>query len=138
VTRKVFLILLGAVAGASVTLLTYQSRTLIDGSSASAAAAEAFQQLSLFSHVFERVRSDYVDKPDDANLIEAAIKGMLAGLDPHSRYLDARAFRDAQVDTLGKFDGLGLELVPKTAGSRSFQQSMRRRRPRPVSLEATL
>jgi len=110
VTRKVFLIFLGAVAGAAVTLLTYQSRTLIDGSRASAAAADAFQQLSLFSHVFERVRSDYVDKPDDAKLIEAAIRGMLAGLDPHSRYLDARAFRDAQVDTLGKFDGLGLEI----------------------------
>jgi carboxyl-terminal processing protease len=42
------------------------------------------------------VRSDYVEKPDDAKLIEAAIKGMLAGLDPHSRYLDARGFRDVQ------------------------------------------
>jgi carboxyl-terminal processing protease len=109
--RKVFLIFLGAIAGAVVTLATSQSRTVIEGSSAKAAAAEAFQQLSLFSHVFERVRSDYVEKPDDAKLIEAAIKGMLAGLDPHSSYLDARSFRDAQVDTLGKFDGLGLEIT---------------------------
>ena len=107
--RKSFLIFLGAVAGAAVTLVTPQPRTVVEASSAKA-AAEALQQLRLFSHVFERVRSDYVEKPDDAKLIEAAIKGMLAGLDPHSRYLDARAFRDAQVDTLGKFDGLGLEI----------------------------
>ena len=107
--RKSFLIFLGAVAGAAVTLVTPQPRTVVEASSAKA-AAEALQHLSLFSHVFERVRSDYVEKPDDAKLIEAAIKGMLAGLDPHSRYLDARAFRDAQVDTLGKFDGLGLEI----------------------------
>jgi carboxyl-terminal processing protease len=53
----------------------------------------------------------YVEKPDDAKLIGAAIKGMLAGLDPHSRYLDAWGFRDAQVDTLGKFGGLGLEIA---------------------------
>ncbi len=110
--RKVFfLIFIGAVAGAAVTLATPQSRTVIEGSSAKAAAVEAFQQLSLFSDVFERVRSDYVEKPDDAKLIEAAIKGMLAGLDPHSIYLDARSFRDAELDTLGKFDGLGLEIT---------------------------
>ena len=107
--RKVFLIFLGAVAGAAVTLVTPQPRTVVEASSAKA-AAEALQHLSLFSDVFERVRSDYVEKPNDAKLIEAAIKSMLAGLDPHSRYLDARAFRDAQVDTLGKFDGLGLEI----------------------------
>ena len=108
--RKVFLIFLSAVAAAAVTLVTPQPATVVEASSAKAAAM-ALQQLSLCSHVFERVRSDYVEKPDDAKLIEAAIKGMLAGLDPHSRYLDARDFRDAQVDTLGKFDGLGLEIA---------------------------
>jgi carboxyl-terminal processing protease len=110
VLRKVFLIFLGAVAGAAVTLVTPQPRTVVEASSAKA-AAEALQQLRLFSHVFERVRSDYVEKPDDAKLIEAAIKGMLARLDPHSRYLDARGYRDAQVDALGKFGGLGLEIA---------------------------
>ena len=86
--RKSFLIFLGAVAGAAVTLVTPQPRTVVEASSAKA-AAEALQHLSLFSDVFERVRSDYVEKPNDAKLIEAAIKGMLAGLDPHSRYLAA-------------------------------------------------
>jgi carboxyl-terminal processing protease len=113
VLRKVFLIFLGAIAGAAVTLVTPQPRIVVEASSAKA-AAEALQQLSLFTHVFERVRSDYVEKPDDGKLIEAAIKGMLAGLDPHSRYLDARGFRDAQVDTLGKFGGLGLEIVSES------------------------
>jgi carboxyl-terminal processing protease len=110
VLPKVFLIFLGAVAGAAVMLVTPLPRTVVEASSAKA-AAEALRQLRLFSHVFERVRSDYVEKPDDAKLIEAAIKGMLSGLDPHSRYLDARSFRDAQVDTLGKFGGLGLEIA---------------------------
>jgi carboxyl-terminal processing protease len=110
VLRKALLIFLAAVTSAAVTLVTPQPRTVVEASSATA-AAEMLQQLRLFSQVFERVRSDYVEKPDDAKLIEAAIKGMLAGLDPHSRYLDARAFRDAQVDTLGNFDGLGLEIV---------------------------
>jgi carboxyl-terminal processing protease len=109
VLRKAFLIFLGAVTGAAVALATPQSRTVVEVSSATA-AVETLQQLRLFSQIFERVRSDYVEKPDDAKLIEAAIRGMLAGLDPHSRYLDARGFRDAQVETLGKFDGLGLEI----------------------------
>src|SRR5260370_24828348 len=104
---------MGDSAGDGGTLATSQSRSVLEGSSAKAAAAEALQQLSLFSDVFERVRSDYVEKPDDAKLIEAAIKGMLAGLDPHSSYLDARSFRDAQVDTLGKFDGLRLGINSK-------------------------
>ena len=66
--RKSFLIFLGAVAGAAVTLVTPQPRTVVEASSAKA-AAEALQHLSLFSHVFERARSDYVEKPDDAKLI---------------------------------------------------------------------
>jgi hypothetical protein len=58
VLRKVFLIFIGAVAGAAVTWVPPQSRTVIEGSSAKAATVEAFQELSLFSDVFERVRSD--------------------------------------------------------------------------------
>jgi carboxyl-terminal processing protease len=57
------------------------------------------------------VRSDYVEKPEDTKLIEAAINGMLAGLDPHSSYMDAGRFRCTQVETIGKFGGLGLEIT---------------------------
>jgi carboxyl-terminal processing protease len=109
--RKTSLILLGAAAGAALTLMSTQPRIVFDGSSARAAAADTYRQLSLFSDVFERVRADYVEKPDDAKLIESAINGMLAGLDPHSSYMDAKAFRDMQVQTRGEFGGLGIEVT---------------------------
>jgi len=57
------------------------------------------------------VRSDYVEKPDDAKLIEAAINGMLTALDPHSSYLNPKHFRDMQVQTRGEFGGLGIEVT---------------------------
>src|SRR5262245_10308458 len=82
--RKASLCLLSAAAGAALTLITTQPRIVFDGFSAKAAPADAYRQLSLFGDVFERVRSDYVEKPDDSKLVESAINGMLAGLDPHS------------------------------------------------------
>jgi carboxyl-terminal processing protease len=111
--RKTSLILLGAAAGAALTLMSTQPRLVFDGTSARAAAADTntYRQLSLFSDVFERVRSDYVEKPDDGKLIESAINGMLTGLDPHSSYMDAKAFRDMQVQTRGEFGGLGIEVT---------------------------
>src|SRR5215813_5448630 len=80
IMRKTSLILLGAAAGVAVTLIATQPRTLLDGARAQAAAADTYRQLSLFGDVFERVRADYVEKPDDSKLIESAINGMLAGL----------------------------------------------------------
>jgi carboxyl-terminal processing protease len=109
--RKTSLVLLGAAAGAAMTLLATQPRVLFLGNSAIAAAADTYKQLNLFGDVFERVRSDYVEKPDDAKLIESAINGMLAGLDPHSSYMDAKSFRDMQVQTRGEFGGLGIEVT---------------------------
>jgi carboxyl-terminal processing protease len=109
--RKTSLILLGAAAGAALTLISTQPRIVFDGSSAKAAAADTYRQLSLFGDVFERVRADYVEKPDDGKLIESAINGMLAGLDPHSSYMDAKSFRDMQVQTRGEFGGLGIEVT---------------------------
>jgi len=109
--RKTSLILLGAAAGAALALITTQPRIVFDGSSAKAAAADTYRQLSLFGDVFERVRADYVEKPDDSKLIESAINGMLAGLDPHSSYMDAKSFRDMQVQTRGEFGGLGIEVT---------------------------
>ena len=99
--RKASLILLGAAAGVAVTLVTTQPRILLEGTRAHAAAAD-YRQLSLFGAVLERVRADYVEKPDDRKLIESAINGMLAGLDPHSGYMDAKSFRNMQVDTRGE------------------------------------
>ncbi len=109
--RKTSLILLGAAAGAAVTLIAVQPRMIFLGSTAKAAAADTYRQLNLFGDVFERVRADYVEKPDDQKLIETAINGMLAGLDPHSSYMEPKAFRDMQVQTRGEFGGLGIEVT---------------------------
>src|SRR5471030_2667387 len=108
--RKTSLILLGAVAGAAMTLLAVQPH-LVLGGSAKAAVSDTYRQLNLFGDVFERVRADYVEKPDDSKLIETAINGMLAGLDPHSSYMDSKSFRDMQVQTRGEFGGLGIEVT---------------------------
>src|SRR5213595_3782977 len=109
--RKTSVILLSAATGAALTLFVTQPRAVLMGSVARAATADTYRQLSLFGDVFERVRADYVEKPDDSKLIESAINGMLAGLDPHSSYMDSKSFRDMQVQTRGEFGGLGIEVT---------------------------
>jgi len=99
-----FLIVAGVVAGNTVLNL---SRT----HSAIAANSDIFRQLDLFGEVLERVRADYVEEPEDSELIESAINGMLAGLDPHSAYLSPKSFREMQVQTRGEFGGLGIEVT---------------------------
>jgi carboxyl-terminal processing protease len=109
--RKTSVILLSAATGAALTLFVTQPRAVLMGSSARAATSDTYRQLNLFGDVFERVRSDYVEKPDDGKLVESAISGMLTGLDPHSSYMDAKSFRDMQVQTRGEFGGLGIEVT---------------------------
>ena len=109
--RKITLILLSAAAGAAMTLLATEPEIFFIGSSAKAAVSDTYRQLNLFGEVFERVRADYVDKPDDSKLIESAIKGMVTGLDPHSDYMDPKSFQDMQVQTRGEFGGLGIEVT---------------------------
>jgi len=110
--RKISLVLLGATAGAALALLATQPRFAVIGNSANAAAIqEVYRQLGLFGDVFERVRADYVEKPDDNKLIQNAINGMLSGLDPHSSYMDPNGYREMQVETHGEFGGLGIEVT---------------------------
>src|SRR6187397_2844399 len=109
--RKTSVILLSAACGAALTLFVTQPRSVLMGSSARAATSDTYRQLNLFGDVFERVRADYVEVPDDGKLVESAINGMLAGLDPHSSYLNAKNFQDVQVQTSGKFGGLGIEVT---------------------------
>jgi carboxyl-terminal processing protease len=109
--RKAPLILFGATAGAAIALLATQSPVLFAATNAMAGAEDIYRQLNLFGDVFERVRADYVEKPDDNKLIESAINGMVSGLDPHSSYMDAKSFRDMQVETTGEFGGLGIEVL---------------------------
>src|SRR5271169_3011530 len=109
--RKTTLVLVGAAAGAVMALLATQPQMTFAVASAKAAINDTYRQLNLFGNVFERVRADYVDKPDDSKMIESAIGGMLAGLDPHSSYMDPKSFQDMQVETSGEFGGLGIEVL---------------------------
>ena len=112
--RKNSLFFLGAAAGTCLTLLVTgpQGAQWIAAAKAAAGSADAtYSQLNLFGEVFERVRADYVEKPDDSKLIEGAINGMVSSLDPHSRYMNAGAWREMQETTQGEFGGLGLEVT---------------------------
>jgi carboxyl-terminal processing protease len=100
----VFVVLAFVAAGTSMINATRSQ-------SATAENSEIYRHLDLFGDVLERVRSDYVEAPDDGQLIEAAINGMLAGLDPHSTYLNPKHFRDMQLQTRGEFGGLGIEVT---------------------------
>jgi len=72
---------------------------------------EIYQLLKVFGDVLERVRAEYVEPVNDRQLIENAINGMLTGLDAHSSYMNAKAFKDMQVQTKGEFGGLGIEVT---------------------------
>jgi carboxyl-terminal processing protease len=111
--RKNFLFLCGALAGTCLTLLVTgpQGGHLVAAARAAASTADIYSQLNLFGEVFERVRADYVEKPDDTKLIEGAIDGMVTSLDPHSRYMNDKAWREMQETTSGEFGGLGIEVT---------------------------
>ncbi len=100
-----FLLMTG-LAGATTLLNVTQTY-----SATSSQNSELYRQLDLFGDVLERVRSDYVEKPDDTQLIESAINGMLSALDPHSSYMSPKNFRDMQIQTRGEFGGLGIEVT---------------------------
>jgi len=109
--RKTSLILAGVLGGAAVTMIALQAPAMLTSAIAKAGSSDIYRQLNLFGEVFERTRAHYVEKPDDSQLVEGAIKGMLNGLDPHSSYLDPKSFRDMQVETRGEFGGLGIEVT---------------------------
>src|SRR6516162_2815196 len=103
---------LGAAAGVCLTLLVSgpQSAQLVATAKA-ALGSGVYSKLNLVGEVFERVRADYVEKPDDPKLVEGAISGMITSLDPHSRYMNDAAWREMQETTQGEFGGLGIEVT---------------------------
>jgi carboxyl-terminal processing protease len=106
---------LGAIVGATLAVLATTpavSPYLTSWASASpSAGGGTYRELELFGKVFDMVRQDYVDKPDSQKMIAAAINGMVSGLDPHSNYMDAKAFGDMQAETSGQFGGLGMQIT---------------------------
>ena len=102
--RTIGLIALGAVAGILVSL---NFQAIADRSARTPLPVE---ELRAFTEVFGAIKQNYVEAVEDKKLINEAINGMLSGLDPHSAYLDAEAFRELQVGTQGQFGGLGIEV----------------------------
>jgi carboxyl-terminal processing protease len=107
--HKLSLLLCGVALGAVATVALTQPQLFVGR--ASAANSDAYRQLNLFGDVFERVRENYVEKPDDEKLIATALDGMLTSLDPHSNYMDAKSFQDMQEQTSGQFGGIGAEVA---------------------------
>ncbi|MCL2656588.1 MAG: S41 family peptidase [Betaproteobacteria bacterium] len=98
------LVLVGVCAGVAISL-NYSAN-------ANKEATEPLpvEELRTFAEVFSAIKQGYVEPVEDKKLITNAISGMLSGLDPHSTYLDADAFKDLQVGTQGEFGGLGIEV----------------------------
>jgi carboxyl-terminal processing protease len=70
-----------------------------------------WEQARLFAEVYERIKREYVDDVDDKQLMEKAIRGMVAALDPHSAYLDTDEFEEIRLSTMGSYPGVGIEVV---------------------------
>src|SRR6201995_2310405 len=110
--RKNSVFFLGALAGTCLTLFVSGPRGEFWVNAAKAAAdSDTYAHLNLLGDVFERIRTDYVEKPDDGKLIEGAINGMVSSLDPHSRYMNEASWKDMQETTQGEFGGLGIEVT---------------------------
>ena len=110
--RKNFVFFLGAVVGAGFTfVITGPQGAQLVAAAKAATSPGTYSQLNLFGEVFERIRTSYIEKPDDAKLIEASINGMITSLDPHSSYMNEKAWRDMQETTSGEFGGLGIEVT---------------------------
>ena len=106
--RKVSIFLSGVALGA-IALVALQEMKV--SANANAAASDTYRRLTLFGDVFDKIRSDHVDKPDEAKLIESAINGMVTSLDPHSAFLDQKSNQEMQQQTRGEFGGLGIEVT---------------------------
>src|SRR5207237_6591232 len=110
--RRNFVLLLGAVTGACLTVVvTGPQGTNLVAAAKAAARSDVYTQLNLFGNVFERIKTSYVEKPDDSKLVEGAINGMISALDPHSRYMNEKGWGDMQETTHGEFGGLGIEVT---------------------------
>jgi len=110
-TRYILVLFIGMFVGAAIILDMGVLAERDPGTAKDAAAPLPLDELRTFTEVFSRIKSDYVEPVQDKKLLEDAVQGMLAGLDPHSAYLDADSFKDMRVETEGQFGGLGIEVT---------------------------
>ena len=104
--RAVLVVVIGLVLGLSLSI----GGGLIGNGKAPDKEELAWEQARLFAEVLERVKRDYVEPIDDAELLESAIRGMVSDLDAHSQYLDASEYRDIRISTTGSYTGIGIEV----------------------------
>jgi carboxyl-terminal processing protease len=107
-TAGTFLGFCGAITGG---VLADRPNALQHADAAVPHASLPWQEASLFAEVYARIKRDYVDEVDDHLLMEKAIRGMVAGLDPHSAYLDSQEFDEIRLSTMGSYPGVGIEVV---------------------------
>lgn len=128
--RAVLVVVVGLVLGFSLSV----GGGLIGNKTPPSKEELAWEQARLFAEVLERVKRDYVEPIDDAELLESAIRGMVSDLDAHSQYLDAREYRDIRISTTGSYTGIGVEVdeiagkvmvVTPIAGSPAARSGMR-------------
>ena len=105
--RVAVVFVLGLALGAGITIY---SSVFAGNDKGTASSPLPLEDLRAFTEVFGKVKTDYVETVDDKDLLENAIKGMLAGLDPHSSYLNREEFKEMRIGTDGKFGGLGIEV----------------------------
>ncbi len=110
VARYILILVLGIFVGAGITVeRAVQAER--DAAAKQTQQALPVEELRVFTEVFSRIKSDYVETVDDKKLLQDAIQGMLAGLDPHSSYLEPEGYKDIRVGTEGEFGGLGIEVT---------------------------
>jgi len=102
--KNLLLLALGAVLGV---LISTCGNVLAERD---ATTSLPFDDLRTFTEVFGRIQSDYVERVSDDKMLEDAIRGMLAGLDPHSTYLNEEQYKELRIGTTGRFGGLGIEV----------------------------
>jgi carboxyl-terminal processing protease len=114
-SRTLVALIAGVILGfcAALTTGALAGRTELHASDQPAAARSAlpWQEASLFAEVYERIKREYVDDVDDHELMEKAVRGMVAALDPHSAYLDSEEFDEIRLSTMGSYPGVGIEVV---------------------------
>jgi len=106
-TRGILVLVIGTIMGLSLSL---GGGVLANRDKSGGSQELTWQQTRLIAEVMERVRRDYVEPIDEKELMDGAIRGMVAGLDRHSEFLDADEYRDIRNSTSGKYSGVGLEV----------------------------
>jgi carboxyl-terminal processing protease len=111
--RTLVILLAGVAIGVSLSL---SRGVLADRDPPPSPETLPWEDARLLAEVLERVKQDYVDKVDDHDLMESAIRGMVSALDPHSAFLDSDEYDEIRISTTGNYSGVGIEVTMEDEG----------------------